>query len=622
MFKRVLFFLIFLFLFSQSQKIAYAINDFSVTTFAEYKVEETGKTQVTNTKTKKNSTSQLLAKSYTLNISGGKPKNIKAFEEGKKLSVFQLTDADSTKLRVDFEDTLPGIRKTRTFIITYEEDSLATKTGDVWEVFIPKLANPQSFTTYKVLLSTQKSFGEEAYIATDEREVKEENDRKIFIFQKEDLTSGISVGFGKYQVFSFTLNYHLENTSNKKTQLEIAIPPDTSTQKMFYESIDPKPVNIYQDSDGNWITVFSFSPRQKKLVKVKGFVQIFSKPRKFIQPTSSTLLENTKSQDVWQTEDPGIYELAKTLKTPEEIYKYVTETLVYDFERVKPEAERYGAKKALANPRNAICTEFTDLFIALARANGIPAREINGYAYSENPKIQPLSFVSDVLHAWPEYWDASRATWIPVDPTWGSTSGVDYFNKLDLRHFAFVIHGKNAFTPYSAGSYKLGDDPQKDVFVSFGELPNKRTSSVTIQTSFPKNFFLFSKNVKITISNPGPVAVYDLIPQIIFDDKVVSSNYIPQLPPFANFETSFKIPYGLLAKKAPTLVSINAYRSEIFIPTNKNQSIISQILTLAFLLIIIIIFTYIRLTHIRIFEILLKQKFKLSNVRFLKKNKG
>jgi len=134
--------------------------------------------------------------------------------------------------------------------------------------------------------------------------------------------------------------------------------------------------------------------------------------------------------------------------------------------------------------------------------------------------------------------------------------------------------------------------------------------------------FLFSKNVKITISNPGPVAVYDLIPQIIFDDKVVSSNYIPQLPPFANFETSFKIPYGLLAKKAPTLVSINAYRSEIFIPTNKNQSIISQILTLAFLLIIIIIFTYIRLTHIRIFEILLKQKFKLSNVRFLKKNKG
>ena len=94
--------------------------------------------------------------------------------------------------------------------------------------------------------------------------------------------------------------------------------------------------------------------------------------------------------------------------------------------------------------------EFTDLFITIARSAGIPAREVNGFAYTENPDIQPLSLVNDVLHAWPEYYDSEKGVWIPVDPTWGSTTGgVDYFSKLDLRHFTFVVHGKDSTKPYA-----------------------------------------------------------------------------------------------------------------------------------------------------------------------------
>jgi transglutaminase-like putative cysteine protease len=63
------------------------------------------------------------------------------------------------------------------------------------------------------------------------------------------------------------------------------------------------------------------------------------------------------------------------LKTPENIYKFVTNNLSYNYYRVKPDVERLGAKDALANPDEAICTEFTDLFITLARSAGIPARE-------------------------------------------------------------------------------------------------------------------------------------------------------------------------------------------------------------------------------------------------------
>ena len=86
--------------------------------------------------------------------------------------------------------------------------------------------------------------------------------------------------------------------------------------------------------------------------------------------------------------------------------------------------------------------EFTDLFIAIAREKGIYSREIQGYGFSLDQKLQPLSLSSDILHAWPEYYDTKTESWIAVDPTWENTSGINYFSSFDLNHIVFVIHGK------------------------------------------------------------------------------------------------------------------------------------------------------------------------------------
>jgi hypothetical protein len=56
------------------------------------------------------------------------------------------------------------------------------------------------------------------------------------------------------------------------------------------------------------------------------------------------------------------------------------------------------------------CTEHTLLFVALARAAGLPAREVGGLAYVEEDK--PLFG----WHAWAEVHDGSQ--WVTVDPTW------------------------------------------------------------------------------------------------------------------------------------------------------------------------------------------------------------
>jgi tetratricopeptide (TPR) repeat protein len=68
---------------------------------------------------------------------------------------------------------------------------------------------------------------------------------------------------------------------------------------------------------------------------------------------------------------------------------------------------RAGAAETLAT-READCSEFSQLYVAMARSLGLPARIVSGLAYSGN------SFGG---HAWVEVWIGE---WVELDPTWGT----------------------------------------------------------------------------------------------------------------------------------------------------------------------------------------------------------
>src|SRR6185369_7078379 len=216
------------------------------------------------------------------------------------------------------------------------------------------------------------------------------------------------------------------------------------------------------------------------------------------------------------------------------------------------------------------------------RAAGIPAREINGYAYTENPQLQPLSLVADVLHSWPEYYDRDKGVWIPIDPTWGSTTGgVDFFNKLDLRHFTFVIHGKDSNKPYAPGSYKLGPNPQKDIFVSFGKLPQDRISIPILTASSKRTIPFLSYLYSVKIGNPGPVALYSVYPSIYFDENIKNRDFIAILPPYSTYDMPITVPFSLLGKSTPDIVKVVVEGSQVRIFTNKKQIVITSLLALS-----------------------------------------
>lgn len=582
----------FLLLFSAT---SLAGQDFIVNNQVLYEVQESGLTKVTNQISIENLKSEVHATSYKLHLVGIDPQNIHAQEGDVSLIVTELKDGENHTLTINFENSIVGKNEVRNFELSFTENSFAVRTGEVWEITIPRLINKDAFDNYNLTLSVPDSLGLEAYISPTENSRDLKDGKNYYYFDKDKIArSSITAGFGKFQVFNFDLNYHLENPLNRSSFVEIALPPDTSLQKVRYKSIDPEPENVRLDQDGNWLAGYILAPHQRLDISVQGNVQIFASPRKLFSLDSKSFNDNLKATQYWQVEDPKIKDLAKSLKTPEKIYRFVVDTLIYDYRRVKPNVERSGAIGALENPNNAICMEFTDLFVTLARAAGIPAREVNGFAYTENPEIQPLSMVADVLHAWPEYWDGKTNTWVSIDPTWEKTTGgVDFFNKLDLRHFTFVIHGASSTLPYPPGSYKLGTDPQKDVYVTFGQLQSESKSSIEILAQKSSPFPLVGQKITFSIKNSGQVAIYGLSPRVLFDKKVVDSKFVEVFPPYSIIESEVLIPFSFLGRNTPVEIEIAADGESITLYGNKNLIItynLISIFLIIFLVIIIIMY--------------------------------
>lgn len=588
-----------IFLYFLLPKNIFAAGEFSTTTNIYYTLLSSNLVDVAHYITLTNNTSEYYATQYELTLSGTAPQKIQAFSGDNPLETKVTTQGDETTISVKFSDTVVGINNKRDFNIRYLDSNIMTKHGEVSEVFIPRLKKDDDNNFYTVFLRVPDNLGKAAYISPKSEEEYREGDVTVYHFTNpSNIDSGISAAFGNFQVFDFRLIYHLENPLNKNSYFDIAVPPDTNFQKIVLDKMDPTPLYIYKDEDGNWLARYNFSPRERFDVEVVGSVQIYSQAYNNFEVTPEYLQKNLEAKEYWQVDDPKIQELARKLKTPKAIYDYVVNTLSYNYDRVKPNVVRLGAKESLTNPANAICMEFTDLFVALSRAAGIPAREINGYAYTENKELQPVSLVSDVLHSWAQYWDAERKVWVAVDPTWGNTTGgEDFFSKLDLRHFTFAIHGIDDKTPYPAGSYKLGAYPQKDVFVSFGKLPNLGETQTEIISDLQNANAFFGAKLNVLLKNKGKTSLFDQTLEIYFDGNKSFEKNIDYLTPFGEEKISVDIPQGFFSNKMPNSIEIKFAGKSQTIPTNKDRVIIGNTIGIFIILFVILLLSYAKLRN-------------------------
>lgn len=507
----------------------HATGEFQADYDVQYAISPTGKTIVTQQVTLTNKLPNFYPQEYSLILDSDKISNIIAYDDGGIITPGISVKEGKTHIALKFNVRAIGLGKSLPFSLRYEHAGIATKNGSIWELYVPGVLNDPDIGTYDVSVAVPPTFGPAAYLSPQPANGKSWNKEQM-------IKGGIAAAYGTSQNFDLTLTYTLTNPGVTTELQEIALPPGTAFQKVTIQSLTPSPVTVTSDADGNWLGRYSVGPRQTVKVTAAVSVSVFlSARRDFVTPPPDVSLY-TKPAAYWQVKDPEIQNLASRNPTPKMIYDYVATTLSYDYGKVNAPTTRMGALDALKNPTRAVCMEFTDLFIAVARAAGIPARRVVGYAYTNNPKLRPLSLITDVLHAWPEYYDSTLKLWVPVDPTWANTTGgVDYFTKLDFNHIVFAINGVDSATPYPAGYYRTADSSGRDISVEFAASPQDKGADVSTVIEFPSQVGAGTKvQGSIVVTNKGGESAYNIAVSAVSEpDGIKVTQVIDELLPYA-----------------------------------------------------------------------------------------
>ncbi len=484
--KTVAFFLIsiclFCFFFPAVVKAADFKTDYEVQYYPELS-KSTVSTLVSFKITVTNLKTDLYIKTFSLSF----PKsfsigNIKISDQyGPIKENINQTDTKQT-LTMDFNNPQVGMNITNTLYIDFLQSNLFTLQGNVWEVILPTVENKE-MGDYSVIVNLPVSENKKIAIAKP----RPNSITRDQIIWKNPSQKTIYAVFGNTQYYKTQLRYHLDNPNISRVYTDIAFPPDTLYQKVYVNSIIPEPDKVYRDIDGNYMARFFLNPHEQKEIYFDGSIELFSQPRDNLM---KVIKDEFKSQKKYLlSEDPN-WRLPKNdskykFDSVKQIYTYVVSTLKYNYGRLNTKISRLGSIEALKYPDQAVCSEFSDVFIAIARENGFPVRELQGYAFSHDPELRPFSTQTDVLHSWVEYYNEEKNSWISVDPTWESTSGIDYFSSLDLNHIVFAIHGKKSDYPYPAGSYKNSNET-KDIQISAqSSLPVEQKNLTVLPLKIP-----------------------------------------------------------------------------------------------------------------------------------------
>lgn len=397
----------------------------------------------------------------------------------KTTPTIEVTDANGNKR--DFTTRIDGqhlvvttsypsetrVGKKSKLKIKYKSYALSSQTGAIRDMYVPSFSKDFEFSTGRTALNVgttvliPKDYGN-INIVTPEKQAETDGINWIFNFSQQELTGTISwiqIGTTQYYEFEITQPYSQSSSiplfyNTYKVMLPRDVTAGPVTQTVNYTSISPAPYEVEQDEFGNLIGVFRVPATNNGEITLTGYIEV-SDSKNFSFEDSGTLADipqniidsYTQPGKFWEVNAPEIQAKAMELKGEEtDIYKILSKTYKYvvdqiDYSEVKRFGlnERQGALKTLQGG-GAVCMEYSDLFIALMRAQGVPARAAFGYGYD------PRSTDGvDTAHQWAEVYLPTHDTWVLVDTTWGE-SGTDVIGG-DLNHFYKYVAGVDPQTP-------------------------------------------------------------------------------------------------------------------------------------------------------------------------------
>lgn len=259
----------------------------------------------------------------------------------------------------------------------------------------------------------------------------------------------------KVRSTGYTVRYELLS-SGKTTQLTlICLIPQTreGVQQVTSIHYSKPPKKVFEKNGNTYAEFFLDSVKLKEEIAITVTMTLFDKDYFTTSQSQTILLDSTPfliPEKYIEKQDSFIVEKALELrhkdpvKTLQQIYQFVNSQITYS--GFNPES--IGAAQALKSKKGD-CTEFTDLFVALCRANNIPAKVIEGYT---------VDYGNTPYHSWPEVY-LSKYGWIRLDPTPGNAIS---FRKLKNNYIQLSsVRNDEVLDKYHYWKYTYMGDPVK-----------------------------------------------------------------------------------------------------------------------------------------------------------------
>lgn len=235
---------------------------------------------------------------------------------------------------------------------------------------------------------------------------------------------------------------------------------------------------------------------------------------------------------LWESDNEVIKEKALELTAGQtnfyckakQIFNFVKDYLIY-----QEMVEEHGAVWAYNN-RRGDCTEFTNLFIALCRAAGIPAKFVSGYGYKPGDEdLERMEHAFALIYL-------PNVGWVPVDLTWAQPQG--QFGELSYDHVVQLtsdgnnmVRGAEIRLPGNKVRYKYGvpgPDPNLN-FESVGRITKEVAvePKITAVPTIEDSILEFS----VTVKNTGLKTVTNLRVELSADETYF------EVPPAESVDT-------------------------------------------------------------------------------------
>lgn len=197
--------------------------------------------------------------------------------------------------------------------------------------------------------------------------------------------------------YSFTVK-NPNNYPINHSEFWVYSPVSKSSFQQLSSLISDHPYSEEKDPLGNKRMKFiidSLPPYGLKNITVTATVNLSEQGNRIEESQDLSYLSDEK---MIALNDARIKRLAGRLKanTPRETVKRIYDWITKNIKRTGYQKQDLGARYALTH-KSGDCTEFMYLFSALARANGIPTRNLSGFTARENRVLRAADY-----HNWNE----------------------------------------------------------------------------------------------------------------------------------------------------------------------------------------------------------------------------